>query len=167
MRPDDLDPSFTEYWLEAGQLQVWGEETAVANFNDAITLHHAEWLQAAAPGETAELLLIWRVTDPEKVGPVVPPAFTTDVVMFTQVLDAAGVPFAQRDSLDAPSWDWQTGDLVAQIHPVTIPAETPSGSYQVIVGIYDRLSGERLPVLGDGGEIVGDFTAVPPLEIRQ
>ena len=167
LRPDDRDPSFTEYWLDAGQLQAWGEETAVANFNNALTLHHAEWLNPVAPGETAELLLIWRVTDPEKVGPVVSPAFTTDVVMFTQLLDASGVPFAQRDSLEAPSWDWQRGDLIAQIHSIFVPPETVPGNYQAIVGIYDRLSGDRLPVLANSGEIVGDFTAVSPLEIRQ
>jgi hypothetical protein len=146
-------------------LQAWVEEAPVANFNNALTLHHAEWLNPVAPGETAELLLVWRVNDPARVGQLVPPAFTTDVVMFTQVLDEAGVPFAQRDSLEAPSWDWQTGDVIAQIHPVTIPAETPPGSYQAIVGIYDRLSGDRLPVLTGNGEVMGDFTAVSPLEI--
>jgi len=143
---------------------VWAGETAVANFNNALTLHHAEWLNSVNPGETAELLLVWRITNPANVGPIVPPAFTTDLVMFTQLLDASGVPFAQRDALDAPSWAWQAGDLVAQIHPIAIPAETAPGSYQAIVGIYDRLSGGRLPVLVDG-EVVGDFTAVAPLEI--
>lgn len=166
LRPDDLDPTFTDYWLDAAQLQTWAEETTVANFNNALTLHHAEWLNAATPGETAELLLIWRITDPARVGPMVPPAFTTDVVMFTQILDTSGVPFAQQDALDAPSWAWQAGDLVAQIHPVAIPAETAPDSYRAIVGIYDRLSGDRLPVLVDG-EAVGDFAAVAPLEISQ
>jgi hypothetical protein len=166
LRPDDLDRSFTDFWLDASPMQAWAEEPALANFNNALTLHHAEWLNPVNPGETAELLLIWRITNPANVGPIVPPAFTTDVVMFTQLLDATGVPFAQRDALDAPSWDWQAGDVVAQIHPIAIPAETAPGSYQAIVGIYDRLSGTRLPVLVDG-EVVGDFTAVAPLEIGQ
>ncbi|MBK8905100.1 MAG: glycosyltransferase family 39 protein [Anaerolineaceae bacterium] len=166
LRPDDLDPSFTDFALDASQLNAWVGETAVANFNNALTLHYAEWLNPVAPGATAELLLVWHVTNPENVGPIVPPAFTTDVVMFTQLLDVSGVSFAQRDALDAPSWDWQAGDLLTQIHPITIPAETAPGSYQAIVGIYDRLSGDRLPVLVDG-EVVGDFTAVPQLEIGQ
>ncbi len=167
LRPDDLDPSFTEFWLDASQLQGWADEPALANFNNGLTLHHTEWLNLVKPGEMAELLLIWRVTNPANVGPIVPPAFTTDVVIFTQILDDSGVPFSQRDALDAPSWGWQAGDLVAQIHQIAIPAETAPGSYQAIVGIYDRLSGDRLPVLGDDGEVLGDFTAVPPLEISQ
>ena len=85
--------------------------------------------------------------------------------MFTQLLDANGVPFAQQDALDAPSWDWQAGDLLAQIHPIAIPAESVPGNYQAIVGIYDRLSGDRLPVLAENGEVVGDFTAVSPLQL--
>ncbi|VAW30589.1 hypothetical protein MNBD_CHLOROFLEXI01-1418, partial [hydrothermal vent metagenome] len=166
LRPNDLDPSFTDYWLDASQLQAWADKTAVANFNNAITLHHVEWLQTnVAPGETAELLLIWRVNNPERVGPIVPPAFTTDVVIFSQLLNEAGTPFAQRDSLEAPSWDWQAGDLIAQIHPIPIPTETAAGSYSAIVGIYDRLSGARLPVLATDG-VIGDFTAVPPLTIN-
>ena len=167
LHPDDLDPSFTDFWLDATELKSWAEQTPVANFNNALTLHHAEWLETAvAPDETAELLLVWRVTDPEQVGPVVPPAFTTEVVFFTQLLDAAGMPFAQRDSLEAPSWDWQAGDLVAQIHPISIPASAESGSFQAIVGIYDRLSADRLPVLGADGEALGNFTAVTPLTIE-
>ena len=167
-RPGDLDPTFTDYWLDATQLQTWAEQTAVANFNNALTLHHVEWLDSAvSPGETAELLLIWRVNNPERVGPNVPPAFTTDVVIFTQLLDEAGLLFAQRDSLEAPSWDWQVGDLVAQIHPILVPAETAVGDYQAIVGIYDRLSGDRLPVLAENGAVLGDFTTVPTLIIDQ
>ncbi len=167
LRPTDLDPTFADYWLDATQLNSWAGETTVANFNNALTLYHAAWLETAvAPGQTAELLLVWRIVDPERVGPIVPPAFTTDVVMFTQLLNADGVPFAQRDSLEAPSWDWQAGDLVAQIHPIPIPPEIPPGSYPAIVGIYDRLSGGRLSVLAGSDEVVGDFTAVPSLEIR-
>lgn len=56
--------------------------------------------------------------------------------------------------------------LVAQIHPIAIPVEMSPGRYQAIVGIYDWLSGDRLPVLVDG-EVMGDFTAVSPLEIGQ
>ncbi|MCB8928460.1 MAG: glycosyltransferase family 39 protein [Ardenticatenaceae bacterium] len=167
LRPTDLDPGFTDFWLDATQMQTWAEAPALANFNNGLNLHHAEWLNPVNPGETAELLLIWRVTNPENVGPIVPPAFTTDVVMFTQLLDANGVPFAQQDALDAPSWDWQAGDLLAQIHPIGIPAESAPGSYQAIVGIYDRLSGDRLPVLGNEGEVLGDFTAVPDLTLGQ
>lgn len=166
LQPTDLNPFFSVYQLESTALANWlAEETAV-NFNDAVQLKHAQWLNTAVlPGKTAQLLTVWQVTNPHKAGPLVPPLFTTDLVMFSQVLDENGRPFAQRDSLEAPSWDWQAGDIILQIHPVTIPADTAPGSYPAIVGLYDRASGERLPVLDEAGEVVETFTAVPPLNI--
>jgi hypothetical protein len=163
-RPDDLDPAFTVYELATEPL-AWEWETA-ANLNDAVTLRHAEWLNnALQPGETAELLTIWQVQEPARLGPIVPPAFTTDVTMFTQILAEDGRPLAQRDSLEAPSWDWQAGDIILQIHPIPIPANTPPGSYPAIVGIYDRISGVRLPLLDEMGTAVDDNITVPSLQV--
>jgi hypothetical protein len=88
----------------------------------------------------------------------VPPSFTTEAVMFTHVLDDAGGLLGQRDALDAPSWAWQTGDLMFQIHPVVVPESAAPGEYAAVVGIYDRTSGARLPVAGGG-----DTATVPSL----
>ena len=166
LRPDDLNPFFTVYRLDSsGLADYWAEDTAV-NFNDAVTLRWAQWLDTAvSPGGTAQLLTVWQVTDPERAGPRVPPLFTTDLVMFTQILDENGRPFAQRDSLEAPSWAWQAGDVILQIHPIPIPPATAPGRYPAIAGLYDRTSGERLPVLDENGQVVGTYTAVPPLTI--
>jgi 4-amino-4-deoxy-L-arabinose transferase-like glycosyltransferase len=161
--PNDLDPSFTRYSITPIS---WATADVVANFGDGIQLRYAAWLTDSVKAEeTAELLTIWQVTDPTKVGPRVLPTLTTDMVIFTQLLDANGTPFAQQDALDAPSWSWQTGDVIVQIHPLLIPIETAVGNYPAIVGIYDRTSGQRLAVLGENGAVVGDFTAVPPLAI--
>ncbi len=166
LRPDDLNPFFTVYRLDgSGLADYLAGETAV-NFNDAVTLKQAQWLDTAvSPGGAAQLLTVWQVTDPERAGPRVPPLFTTDLVMFTQILDENGRPFAQRDSLEAPSWAWQAGDVILQIHPVPIPPDTPPGRYPAIVGLYDRASGERLPALDGNGHVVETYTAAPPLTV--
>ena len=78
--------------------------------------------------------------------------------MFTHVLDSAGGILTQRDGLDAPSWAWRAGDLIAQIHPIAVPESAAPGEYSAVVGIYDRASGARLPVVGGG-----DTTEAPPL----
>ncbi|HFQ92807.1 MAG TPA: hypothetical protein ENK32_02270 [Anaerolineae bacterium] len=166
LRPDDLTPFFTVYQVDSSGLADYLAGDTAVNFNDAVTLKHAQWLDTAVrPGETAQLLTVWQVTDPERAGPRVPPLFTTDLVMFTQILDENGRPLAQRDSLEAPSWAWQAGDVILQIHPVPIPPDTAPGSYPAIVGLYDRASGERLPVLNEHGDVVETYTAVPPLTI--
>ncbi len=111
------------------------------------------------PGDTAELLTVWRVLDPARAGPVVPPSFTTDAVMFTHVLDGAGGILAQHDGLDAPSWAWRAGDVVLQVHQVVVPASAAPGDYPAVVGLYDRTSAARLPTPG------GDTAAVLPLRV--
>jgi hypothetical protein len=69
--------------------------------------------------------------------------------------------------LEAPSWDWQAGDIFLQVHPVTIPGEVPSGLYETTVGAYDRSSGERLPLLNPAGEIVDNRAFVVPLKVNE
>lgn len=166
LRETDLDPSFTTYQLDTSPLNTFSLDTAV-NVNNALKLRHASWLNPAVhPGETAELLTIWEVTDPTQTGPLVPPAFTTDVVMFTQVLDDDGRPFAQRDSLEAPSWDWQTGDIILQIHPISVPSDLLPGTYPAIIGLYDKASGERLSILNETDTAVDDKISAPPLEVN-
>ncbi len=162
LRDDDLDPGFALYELAA---PPWSG-SMLANFNDAVRLRVAYWITPeTAPGGTAELITVWQVTDPTRVGPAVPPFDTTDVVLFTQVLDGAGGILAQRDALDAPSWSWQTGDLIVQIHPIVVPPETAVGSYQTIVGVYDKLSGARLSLLNADGAATKSFATAPPLQV--
>ncbi len=151
LRPDDLDPRFTLYRLDgpaaAIALSAGGALAQPVDFNGAIELTAARWLsESVRPGETAELLTVWRVLDPTRAGPVVPPSFTTDVVMFAHVLDGAGGILAQSDRLDAPSWAWRTGELIAQVHPMHVPESAAPGEYAAVVGLYDRASDVRLPV---------------------
>ncbi len=167
LRPDDLDPAFTRYQFPANAVQKWLTTETAVNFGNAVQLLHAQWLKDTyLPGETAELLTIWRVTDPAAVGPIVPPVYTTDVNLFTHVLSNDGQVFLQRDSLEAPSWDWQRDDIIFQIHPIPLPADTPGGQYETAVGLYDKASGQRLPVLDQTGNVVETRAFVPPLNIK-
>lgn len=167
LRADDLNPGFTYYRVDAAPVSSWLNGEPVADFDGAVLLQHAAWLAADyAPGETAELLTVWQVTDPTRIGPIVPPIFTTDVVLFTHVLAADGSILAQRDVLDAPSWSWQTGDTILQIHPITIPVETAAGQYQTLVGLYDRASGERRPVVDVAGVVIDSAAAVSSLTVK-
>jgi hypothetical protein len=85
--------------------------------------------------------------------------------MFTQLLDENSAVWAQRDTLEAPSWDWQAGDVVIQIHSIPIPPQTIPGTYVAIVGMYDRASGQRLPVIGADGATGADWAPAPLLSI--
>ena len=165
LRPDDLDPRFTLYELDgdraAADLAAWA--VPPVRFDGAVELVAARWLAGnARPGETAELLTAWRVLDPSRAGPAGPPTFASDAVLFSHVLDGAGGLLAQRDSLDAPSWGWQTGDLFVQIHALAVPATAAPGDYATVAGFYDRATGVRLPASAGG-----DTANLPPLVVEQ
>jgi len=166
LRPDDLDPEFTQYVLDETAVSQYINQPPIANFNNAIQLFHAQWLnESVKPGEFAELMTVWQVVEPSKIGATVPPAFTTDVVMFTHVLAADSTLLTQHDALDAPSWDWQTGDIIVQIHTMLVPPEAAAGTYEAIVGIYDRSSSERRSVVDASGTTINTVAPVQPLQI--
>jgi hypothetical protein len=163
LRPDDLDPSFAIYHLDTTQLQSWlNESSESVNFNDAITLLQARWLAASTPpGGVAELLTIWQVTDPPRIGPRVPPADATDAKLFTHVLSDDGNIIAQQDLLSVPSWQWQTGDVILQIHQIWLAPELEPGVYETAVGLYSESTEVRVPIT----DSTNDRAFVTPLQI--
>lgn len=130
--------------------------------NNALQLRTAQWLATRyKPGDTAELVTGWQVLDSGQLGAVHAPTFRPNLVLFTHVFKADESVFLQQDRLDAPAWDWQTGDLVLQIHQFTIPNDAPNGQYRAEVGFYDPVTGDRLPVSGSAATTLD----VPPLII--
>jgi 4-amino-4-deoxy-L-arabinose transferase-like glycosyltransferase len=163
LRPTDHDPSYTRYQLQAPDQS--GSQ-ALANFGSAVALLDAYWTNPTVqPGETTNMVTIWRVLDPTQIGPSHPPSDTPDTVFFTQILTADGNVLSQRDALDAPSWDWQTGDIIIQVHSLTIPSESSADTYRTIIGIYDRPTLERVPILDENGQPLDSFFDAPPLSI--
>lgn len=168
LRMDDLDPGFTLYAIENTFPEGATPGLYPANFGGAIQLESANWQQATiAPGEMAQLLTMWRVIDPAKVGPIHPPADATDTVFFTHILNGDETILAQRDALDAPSWSWQKGDRILQVHEILIPPETTPGTYQAVVGIYDPQTNQRLLILESNNPSGASTAPVPPLKVAQ
>jgi hypothetical protein len=91
-------------------------------------------------GETLSLALTWRAL-------AAPEASYT---VFVQAVDDQGVKAGQLDRLPCGggclTTSWQTGDLIGQWVELPISASAPPGRYQLIAGMYDLATGERLPV---------------------
>ena len=165
LRPNDLNPSFTVYQVAPPALPA-AEPALFGTGEPALALLDAGWRNSSVrPGEVVEMVLVWQVIDPADVGPRQAGIEATDVVFFTHVLAGPEEILAQQDAIDAPSWDWQTGDLVVQIHRVEVPAGSAPGTYETRVGLYDRVSGARLPRVGSGEIVPGDAAIVESLEI--
>ena len=50
-------------------------------------------------------------------------------------------------------------------YTLALPADLPAGEYQILAGLYDPVSGQRLPLVR-AGEVVGDAYAVATISLR-
>lgn len=104
------------------------------------------------PGGNPAVMTYWRV-----IGPV-----PDDLILFTHLYRTPTEILAQQDQLDVVGSSLRPGDIFAQVHDfVTVPDDTPPGSYWIGIGAYHRASGERLPIL------VGDQRAATRLFLTQ
>lgn len=93
------------------------------------------------PGAEIKLTLYWQVLN--KVG--------GDYTVFIHLLDGNDVQIGQGDGPPLnntyPTSFWAAGESLADAHRLTIPANAAPGRYRIAVGLYDPISGQRLPVL--------------------
>jgi hypothetical protein len=89
------------------------------------------------------LTLYWRSETP------LPLDYTT----FVHLRNAAGETVAQKDQPPLngayPTSLWDPGEIIADEITVSWPAKLPAGKYQLVVGLYDFQSGQRLTVPGN------------------
>ena len=70
--------------------------------------------------------------------------------VFVHLLNAADEKLAQRDGQPVqwlrPTSTWQPGETIVDRYGLLLPDDLPNGSYTIAVGLYDPVSGQRLPV---------------------
>ena len=168
VQPDDLDPFFLVYdWEPQITLAALRERTEglpldlalPVNFDVLQLLGYDLRTPIVSPGGTVELVTLWQATALD------PADANSELVLFSHALDADGVVVGQEDRLDAPIWDWQPGDVIAQIHRFALQADVSPGSILLEVGAYWRANLTRLPILMDGA-VVGDRVLIPGVEVK-
>ncbi len=79
-----------------------------------------------------------------------------DWTVFVHMLDGAGQRIAQDDGqpLDGryPTTVWGAGEVIPDDHILALPDPLPAGPYQLLVGLYDLTSGERLALFDSTGQ---------------
>ncbi|VAW42153.1 hypothetical protein MNBD_CHLOROFLEXI01-3055 [hydrothermal vent metagenome] len=107
-------------------------------FGDLIRLRGFD-LGKVQAGSTLPLTLYWQSVT----------AVPDNYKVFIHVLDENGQIVAQADRLPAnglaPTTRWQADDLIRDRYEIVLPAELPSGNYQLQVGLYTEANG-RLPI---------------------
>ena len=154
---DALYPAHTTTTTDGLQLPI--------NFGGAAELlGYTVEPKPVAAGQTLTVTTAWRVIDAEPLGPVPPNFYGYDAAIFVQLLDANRQVAAQEDRLDAPAWDWRSGEVFIQMHVLTLGADLATGQYDLALGVYARPAIHRLPVRVDG-VVQGDAVILATLEV--
>jgi hypothetical protein len=70
--------------------------------------------------------------------------------VFVHLLNANNDKLAQRDGQPVqwlrPTSTWQPGEKIIDRYGMILPADLPTGTYTIAVGLYDPVTGQRLPI---------------------
>ncbi|MBN2392377.1 MAG: PASTA domain-containing protein, partial [Anaerolineae bacterium] len=131
------------------------------NLNNQVMLEDARVTQLTyRPGDTVGLTLRWRALQ------TIPSSYKVFIHVLT--LDY-GTAIAQRDIEPMnglrPTNSWSAGEIINDPHQVSLPPNTPAGTYQIRVGLYNPEG--RMPVVDSGQTQVTDDTIfVITIEVR-
>ncbi|HET7375077.1 MAG TPA: hypothetical protein VFK30_00125, partial [Anaerolineae bacterium] len=125
-----------------------------ATFDQGISLLQYEVSVNKPVTETADIrdigiYLDWRAQQP----------LTESYKVFVHISDTAGNIVAQDDSLPQlwtyPTTDWKAGERIADFHRIRLKV-TPGAAYQVVIGLYDAATANRLNLLDATGAVTAD-----------
>jgi hypothetical protein len=129
------------------------QETIVADFGDQIRLLGYD-LDCKA--NTCHLDLYWQAQARPEIS----------YTVFAQMLGPDGTVHAQVDALPQdggyPTTWWLPGEVVVDSLTLQLPPDAPRGTaYRTIVGLYDPLTGARLPVSGTASDFIELSNQIP------
>jgi hypothetical protein len=112
---------------------------------DGIELSGAELdTTAVSQGKGVTVNLRWQVTA----------APGRDLTTFVHLGDPTQQPLSQADGPplagDYPTHLWSAGEVIDDSYWLVIPSDLPAGRYPIHVGLYDPVTGVRLPIHVDG-----------------
>ena len=92
-------------------------------------------------GDTFSFHLYWQALRPA----------SASYTVFTHLIRPRDPhPIAQHDKLpldgDYPTIAWAPGEIVVDTYTITVPEDTPQGTYQVVAGLYQLQTLTRLPL---------------------
>lgn len=95
-------------------------------------------LEQVRAGGTLAVTLYWQAEG----------AAARPYTVFTHILNQDGTLITQKDNWPVnglwPPTCWKTGEIVVDSYSVPLPADLPSGTYSILVGLYDADTSTRL-----------------------
>ncbi len=131
------------------------------NLNNQIMLEEAQVSQLVyRPGDSVSVILRWRSLQ------AVNRSYKVFVHLLTQDMNTL---IAQQDIEPVnglrPTQSWMPGDVINDPHQVLLPQNTPTGTYQIRVGLYDAEG--RLQVVDSGQtKVSADTVFITNIEVK-
>ena len=121
-------------------------EVSNATFGDAIRLdYYTTSPTCQQVGEMLTVALDWQTEKRE----------LPDYTVFIHLIAPDGKLAAQQDGIPVggfrPTPTWAVGEMIHDRHALLLPPELETGEYALWVGLYNGVTGERLPVRRAGG----------------
>ncbi len=120
---------------------------------------------ATRPGGTIPLTLYWKTTEP------VEGSYKVFVHLLGTVYNADQQNFlwGQQDVEplrgEPPLRAWLPGQVMADLYQLPVQPDAPPGPYRIEIGLYDPLSGERLPAYDEAGNPLGDSLVLDRVQV--
>ncbi|MEZ4731037.1 MAG: hypothetical protein R3E79_28285 [Caldilineaceae bacterium] len=123
-----------------------------------INLDNQIWLEGYAidypqplrPDDIIHLTLYWRAQQ----------IITASYKVFNQSYYGNGTMIAQQDGYPVcetrETWRWDPGELITDEYEIAVKADAPDGLYPLYTGMYLEESFDRLRVLDEAGNVIGD-----------
>jgi 4-amino-4-deoxy-L-arabinose transferase-like glycosyltransferase len=118
-------------------------------------------VRQAHPGGQVVLTLYWQA-----LGPMVRP-----FKVFAHLIDDQGQVAAQHDGPPGngccPTHTWVEGEVIVDEHVIPLRANLPVGSYDLVVGLYDEETGDRLPTYDrQGNQVAVDSVLIEAVDVQ-
>jgi 4-amino-4-deoxy-L-arabinose transferase-like glycosyltransferase len=114
---------------------------------------------SASPGGTVPLVLYWQADGPTDLS----------YTVFVHLVGADGMLYGQSDRPPAggaaPTHTWAPGQVVIDELSLPVLDDAVPGTYSIAVGLYDPVSGNRLPVYDAAGAELPNDQLLLPLEV--
>jgi hypothetical protein len=112
-------------------------------------------------GDHVEITLDWHALR----------ASTTDYHVFVHLLDAQGQLVTQQDGVPKdwtyPTSAWIPNEYVVDQYSVVIPADSSAGPLTIETGLYDPISGQRLPVADPTTQLTTDRVILGTVQVTR
>ncbi len=153
----DLDGITTQLQVVSGDMPTQGSALrAPVSVGPLMFLGFTLDRSTVTPGQTVMLTTYWRVVQP--IGRL------SSLMGHLIALD--GRVIANSDGLGVPIEFWRPGDVIVQHHTLTVPRDTPPGTYLTQTGFYTLEDMQRFEVQSEGVDW-GDRLVLGPVEVKR